>query len=344
MKVLSLFDGLSGCQAAFAKLGVVPDAYYASEIDEYAMKITQKNFPNTIQLGSVLDLHKGNLPTDIDLLIGGSPCTDLSAAKNGGEGLNGSQSRLFWEYVRILNEINPRYFVLENVESMETPDYQIITNEMGVEPIMINSAIVSAQRRKRYFWTNIPGIKQPSPRPQIIRDILEPDVNRHWLDIAQDRIKRTNYGVRWNENNKMQPQGMSAQWTTEKSFSVVASGTVGKVLFAIPKDSNSQQNRAYNVNAKHATIPSSRTVTKCNLLFDDFRIGRATWTEIERLMGLPDGYSDLGEANQVEARGRALGNGFQIDVVAHILSYLSCNPQPKQRNVGRLIPTQECLF
>ena len=242
-KILSLFDGLSGAQIALSKLGVECD-YYASEIDTYAMKITRKNFPNTHQLGDILQFfinpddiqnsrlkNLNKLPKDIDLLIGGSPCTDLSIANNNGQGLEGDQSKLFWAYVRILDfycqtQKKPFYFVLENVESMKTKDFVIITNTLGVEPIFLDSAKLSPQRRRRYFWTNIPSIKQPKIVPSklypdnkiglVIADILEPDAERKQVKVAPERIIKTAYGVRWNNLKKNGQQSQYAKSTEVK--------------------------------------------------------------------------------------------------------------------------------
>jgi site-specific DNA-cytosine methylase len=177
LRVLSLFDGISCAQEALRRLGY--DVwYYASEIEEYAMQITKKNFPNTIFVGDVRNVG-GELPMvpiidegPIDLLIGGSPCQDLSVAKQNRQGLAGSRSGLFYEYVRILKKLKPRWFVLENVASMTRESRDTITKEMGVEPVMIDAALVSAQSRKRLFWTNIPGVKQPEDRGIYLRDII----------------------------------------------------------------------------------------------------------------------------------------------------------------------------
>lgn len=172
MKVLSLFDGISVAQQALKELGIECE-YYASEIDRYAISITQKNFPHTIQLGDVKNISYNNLNIEFDILIGGSPCQDLSIAKKNREGLKGSRSILFWDYVRIFKELKPRYFVLENVNSMSKESIRIITETLKVEPIMINAALVSAQNRKRLFWTNIPNITQPTDRGILLKDILE---------------------------------------------------------------------------------------------------------------------------------------------------------------------------
>ena len=159
MNVLSLFDGMSCGQIALNKADINIDNYYASEIDEYAIKVTQKNYPNTIQLGSVVDVKGTDLPK-IDLLIGGSPCQGFSFA---GKQLNfeDERSKLFFEYVRILKETKPKYFLLENVRMKK--EYQdVISSALGVEPILINSNLVSAQERKRLYWTNISNITQIS--------------------------------------------------------------------------------------------------------------------------------------------------------------------------------------
>ena len=169
--VLSLFDGLGGTRIALDRLGI-SCKYYASEIDKYAIRIAMKNYPDIIQLGDVKNIEAKNLPK-IDLLIGGSPCQDLSVAKKDRKGLQGKRSGLFWDYVRILEELKPKYFVLENVNSMKKADKQIITDTLDVKPIIINSALLTAQNRKRLYWTNILDIKQPKDKNIYLKDILE---------------------------------------------------------------------------------------------------------------------------------------------------------------------------
>lgn len=175
--VLSLFDGMSCGQIALNKLGIIPEKYYASEVDKYAIQITQKNFPNTIQLGDVNNYETWELLPEfswdgIDLLIGGSPCQDLSIAKQDRKGLDGERSGLFWRYVEILRKAKPKYFLLENVASMRDKDRDTISEILGVKPIMINSALMSAQQRKRYYWTNI-WVTQPNDRKIFLKDIIE---------------------------------------------------------------------------------------------------------------------------------------------------------------------------
>ncbi len=153
MNVLSLFDGMSCGQIALNKLGIKYDNYFASEIDKYAIQVTQNNYPNTKQIGSVTEVNAKDLPK-IDLLIGGSPCQGFSFA---GKQLNfeDPRSKLFFEFVRLMKETKPTYFLLENVRMKK--EYQdVISKYLGVEPVIINSGLVSAQNRVRYYWTNIP--------------------------------------------------------------------------------------------------------------------------------------------------------------------------------------------
>lgn len=173
MNVLSLFDGISCGRVALERAGIKVDTYYASEIDKYAIKITQKNYPDTIQLGDINNIDFTQFIGKIDLLLGGSPCQDLSIAKQNRQGLKGERSKLFWKYVEALNIVKPKWFIFENVASMKKEDKDIITKTLGVEPIMIDSALVSAQQRKRLYWTNIPGVQQPKDKHIYLQDILE---------------------------------------------------------------------------------------------------------------------------------------------------------------------------
>ena len=174
MNVLSLFDGMSCGQIALNRVGINYENYYASEIDKDAIKVTQHNFPNTIQLGDVTKIKSSDLPK-IDLLIGGSPCQGFSSA---GKQLNfdDPRSKLFFEFVRLKNELNPKYFLLENVV-MKKEWQDIITEHLGVSPILINSSLVSAQNRKRLYWTNIPNVDQPEDKNLYIKDILQSNLN-----------------------------------------------------------------------------------------------------------------------------------------------------------------------
>jgi len=170
MNVLSLFDGMSCGRIALERLGIKVDNYYASEIDKYAIQVSQANYPDIIQVGNVTELDTSTLPK-IDLIMGGSPCQGFSFA---GKQLafDDPRSALFFEFVRCVKELQPKYFLLENVR-MKKEYLDVISEYMGVEPIMINSALVSAQNRVRFYWTNIPGIEQPEDRGMVLRDILE---------------------------------------------------------------------------------------------------------------------------------------------------------------------------
>tara|TARA_R100000734_G_scaffold18764_1_gene16443 strand:- start:2442 stop:3680 length:1239 start_codon:yes stop_codon:yes gene_type:complete len=181
--VCSLFDGCSGTQIALKNLGIKVDKYFASEIDKYAIQITQKNFPNTIQLGDIKNIKGKDLP-EIDLIVAGSPCQGFSFA---GKQLafDDPRSALFFEFIRVLKEVKPKYFLLENVRMKK--EFQAVISEQvsniypectsgglfGIEPILINSALLSAQNRNRLYWTNIPGIEQPEDLGIVLRDVLE---------------------------------------------------------------------------------------------------------------------------------------------------------------------------
>lgn len=172
MKVLSLFDGISCGRVALERAGLRVDTYVAYEIDKFATKVSQDNYPDIIRCGNVVGADFSQYE-GFDLVMGGFPCTDLSIAKKDRKGLKGEHSILFWELVRAIKEVRPRYFLVENNASMPAADKAIITETMGVEPIMINSALVSAQNRKRLYWTNIPGIAQPDDKHIYLCDIIE---------------------------------------------------------------------------------------------------------------------------------------------------------------------------
>ena len=223
MNVLSLFDGMSCGQIALDRLGIKVDNYFASEIDKHAIKVTKANYPNTKHLGSVVDVKAADLPK-IDLLIGGSPCQSFSFAgkrkgmstkcnqeiltlehylqlKTDGFQFEG-QSYLFWEYMRLLKECNPKYFLLENV-MMGQKWQRILSQNIGIDPIMINSSLLSAQNRKRLYWTNIgtntdnlfgieqPGIKQPKDKCILLKDVLESEVDdKYDVNLSNNSVKK----------------------------------------------------------------------------------------------------------------------------------------------------------
>ena len=174
--VLSLFDGISCGRVALERVGIPVEKYYASEIDKYAIKISQKNYSNTIQLGNIIKWEEWDIDwLSIDLILAGSPCQGFSFA---GKQLNFNdpRSKLFFEFVEILDyvkKLNPNvYFLLENVK-MKKEYLDVITQTLGVEPILINSALVSAQNRQRCYWTNIPGVTQPEDKGLLLKDIID---------------------------------------------------------------------------------------------------------------------------------------------------------------------------
>lgn len=323
LKVLSLFDGISVAQQALKELGYDLD-YYASEIDKYAIQITQKNHPNTIQVGDVTDifykdecihsslLEKINLPdwhlpVEIDLLIGGSPCQDLSIAKKNREGLKGSRSSLFWEYVRILKEVKPKYFVLENVASMPKEAKAIISEALGVEPIMINASLVSAQNRKRLFWTNIPNVTQPEDRGILLKDILESNVDEAYLvrDTGKTIIRKIDKAVTLRARDY---KGFD-NWG---STGIKRIGEIGK---------GGQGDRIYSPEGKSvglSALGGGRGAKTGLYAVKDF-VRKLTPIECERLQSLPDNYTE-GVSNT--QRYKALGNAFNKEVVKHILSFI----------------------
>lgn len=288
IKILSLFDGLSCAQIALDKLRINDYIYYASEIDKYAIAVTQYNYPHTIQLGDITKL-KGSEIKDIDLLIGGSPCQDLSIAKKNREGLNGKRSGLFWEYVRILKETNPKYFILENVNSMPKEDKEIINKTLGIEPIMINASLISAQQRKRLFWTNIQRIAQPEDKYIFLKDIIEKKATEKYL-ISNKHLEAMK---KCNKNFKIRNP-------------LAKSTTLTSTYYKIPCDGNylQQKNRG------------------------NIFVRKLTPIECEKLQTIPDNYTSFGkfdgEVKEISdtQRYKMLGNSFCCDVIVHILSYL----------------------
>jgi DNA-cytosine methyltransferase len=296
--VLSLFDGMSCGQIALNKLGIEYEGFYSSEIDKHAMKVTQHNFPNTIQIGDVTQLKGENLPK-IDLLIGGSPCQGFSFS---GKGLNfeDPRSKLFFEFVRLIKETNPRYFLLENVK-MKKEYEQVITEYLGVEPIEINSSLVSAQNRVRLYWTNIPNIQQPEDRGIGLTDILEDDDKINPGAIRGRQLnKATILGRRLNEEGKREDYNMKIPIT--QCLEVRATNTnKSNCLTTVAKD---------NV---LTTMPIGRHPDAFNKKLP-FRY--YTSKEYCRLQTVPDDYFD-GVASENQIR-KMIGNGWTVDVIAHI--------------------------
>jgi len=299
MNVLSLFDGMSCGQIALDRLGIKVDNYFASEIDKYAMQVTSKNYPNTKHIGSVTDIKSEYLP-DIHLLIGGSSCQNFSFAgnrigmstdedidilsldqylllKDSGFSFKG-ESYLFWEYVRVLRETKPKFFLLENVK-MSKKWEDVITKAIGVSPIMINSRVKSAQNRPRLYWTNIPNIEN-----------IEKDSNVTFKDICENEGEINGYTL--------------SEKATDRAY-------------------NNKRSRSFYIDKdKVGTLQANQYKQSTDSLFLKYGENKArkvTPIECERMQTVPDNYTDCVSNTQ---RYKMLGNGWTIDVIAHIFKNL----------------------
>lgn len=319
MKILSLFDGISCARVALERAGIPVEAYYASEIDKYSIEVSKKNWPAIVQVAPVQELDTRPF-TDIDLLIGGSPCQDLSIAKKDREGLAGSRSNLFWEFVRIRDEVKPKWWILENVASMPKEARAVITEALGVEPIMIDAALVSAQRRKRLFWTNIPGVTLPEDQGILLKDILENvPVPPEGLEV-KDKSKTLRLGGRGSGVGDKHEWDSVYQYCKDGTLKVREATKAG---FAIAKEGD-----AVDLSFPNSSTPRGRVGNKAkNLMtsgtaihaFQAGQLRRLTPLECERLQSLPDNYTE-GVSNT--RRYKALGDAFNVEVIKHILSFI----------------------
>jgi len=287
INVLSLFDGISCGQIALNKLGIEVENYFASEIDKHAINVTQHNYPNTKQLGSVLNVKSIDLPK-IDLLIGGSPCQGFSIA---GKKLNfeDDRSKLFFEFVRLKNELNLKYFLLENVR-MTDDIADAIDELLGVKRIYIDSRNFTGMIRKRYYWTNIPIGEIPT-KDIAIEDLLDNEPFDRDLNFFLDRTK----------------------YEPTTSYD--------GIITINPRDNNGKQTwqrgRVYDVKGSCPTICAS--LFDLNITKDHKTWRKLTINECERLQGVPKDYTSIVSKNE---RGKQLGNGWNVDTVAFIFSFL----------------------
>ena len=335
MNVLSLFDGISCACVALERSGIAVKSYTAVEIEKNAVAISQKNYPEIIRHDDVRTFHpKGHY----DLLIGGSPCTDLSIAKKGRRGLDGDQSSLFWEYVRIKKECEPTWFILENVASMPKKDKDIITREMGVEPVMFNASLVSAQSRKRLFWTNIP-FELPDDKGITLKDILQPDgdvdermiVKKSYTPTPNKKHEFVQVGYFGAENQcKVGGQALRIYDAEAKAPCLSSVGHLIKIGHIGTSDA--QGNRVYDTDGKSCTLSANGGGggAKTGLYKKEDKIRKLTPIECERLQGLPDNYT---EGIAMTNRYKCLGNAFNVDVVCCILSGLTLQPPGRHRPV-----------
>lgn len=280
--VLSLFDGMSCGQIALNRAGIRYLNYYASEIKPHAIAVTQRNYPNTIQLGDIAKIDGSKLPK-IDLLIGGSPCQDFSRGNAVRNGLDGAKSGLFFEYLRLLKECNPKYWLLENV-IMSDADYMIISEYMGTEPVRINSSLVSGQLRDRLYWTNIGpecfdlfgNRKSCIPQPKDKGITLQSVLTSGYTDRLKSRALLESDSRPLRDTEKMWRRYHSTGFTT--------------IVFESP-DLNYKRGIRY-----------------------------LNQTELERLQTVPEGYTSILTRNQAAC---LLGDGWTVDVISHIFSHIS---------------------
>ena len=336
MNVLSLFDGMSCGQLALQRADIKVKNYFASEIDKYAIEVAKKNFPDIVHVGDVTNIMRGipmdrvkddclleMMATDINLILAGSPCQGFSFA---GRQLNfdDPRSKLFFEFIRIVNNINTRKaqlgkpqvkFLLENVR-MKKESQDVITNALGVEPIAINSALMSAQNRNRLYWTNIPNVTQPHDKGIVLADILE-DLP---FDEAPNYLKGTWCGrvrgdlVKSVDDDKAHCLTASMYKgqipTFVKSKKPIQVGMANDIKgFDIIK-------RVYSPQGKSPTLTTMQGGHRQPKVAMDNLYRKLTPLECERLQTLPDNYTE-GVSNT--QRYKMIGNGWTVDVIAHIL-------------------------
>lgn len=348
INVLSLFDGISCGQIALERAGIPVENYFASEIDKHAISVTQKNYPNTIQLGSVVDVTIDNLP-EIDLIIAGSPCQGFSFA---GKQLNfdDPRSKLFFEFVRLLEDIkkkNPNVkFLLENVR-MKDEYLNVISKKLGVRPIKINSALVSAQNRVRYYWTNIENIEQPEDKKILVKDILEDSQDGHFSDGFYVVPRGVNKGDLRHYSGKA-PTITTSSWRynffacqrIEENLQELLQTSkykdnfqwkfdkMGRILVSRPDGLKIQRIGRVASGDNKAEIITCLTQPHVN---NGILIRKITPLEAERLQTIPENYTDCGLS--VNQRFHALGNCWTVDVISHIFSFLKKELSNLDQNV-----------
>lgn len=287
MRVLSLFDGISCGMVALERAGIPVERYVAYEIEPNAIKISKKNYPQIEHCGDVTTADFTQYQ-GFDLLIGGSPCQSLSIAQAKTRQHLDGKSKLFFEFVRALKEVQPRYFLFENVASMNEESKRTISELLGREPILINSGDFSAQERPRYYWTNIPistfALKFISC-PLVLGDVLEPNVPEKYF----------------------------------YNYPLVNIDLSKQVCATLEHKNYEMHKRVFNPAFKVHTLTAVSGGGGHKKVFDNGRARKLTPIEFERCQTLPDRYT---EGVSDSARYKAIGNGWTVDVIAHILSYL----------------------
>jgi len=348
MNILSLFDGMSCGQLALERASIKVNGYFASEIDKYAIAVTQFNFPRTVQLGDITKWEDWCLP-EIDLIIGGSPCQGFSHA---GKGLNfdDPRSKLFFDFVDILNALKPKYFLLENVR-MKKEWVDIISKLVDIEPIMINSALVSAQSRERLYWTNIPNVSLPEDMHVYLEDILE----YGHVDREKSYCIDANHFKGGNWKSYFEKSRRQLVFNKPIRIAQIGKGRQGERIYGIKGKSvalsalgggrgakTGLYGFTYNgkdgftkplIKAHTLQASDYKSGSKLNrnqnqtaiINIENFTYRKLTPIECERLQIVPDGYTALGNFNgeikkiSNTQRYKMLGNGFTVEVIAHIL-------------------------
>lgn len=322
MRVLSLFDGISCGRVALERAGIPVEVYYASEIDKYAISVAQAMYPDTVQIGDVCKIDFTQYIDKIDMIIGGSPCQDLSIAKQNRQGLQGERSRLFWEYIKALTIIKPKYFLLENVASMKNEDRDAITAVLrGIYPetecIMINSALVSAQQRKRYYWTNW-HVEQPQDKGILLKDILEDSADSIGAAMRTHEDENGKF-KRLEVNGQEKSNGLTSVQTDSMVLKPVRIGYIGK---------GGQGERIYHVEGKSVSLSANgggrgakTGLYKVDLPDGDYVVRKLTPRECARLQTYPEQCFDVVNISNTQWY-KAFGNGWTVDVIAHIFKGL----------------------
>ena len=284
MEVVSVFDGISCGRVALERAGISVERYVAYEIEPNAIKISQKNYPQIEHCGDVTTADFTRY-AGIDLLMGGSPCQSLSIVQSKTRQHLDGKSKLFFEFVRALEEIKPRYFLFENVASMNEESKGVISGLLGCEPIFIDSKLFSAQQRPRYYWTNIPVEPVLPPQiPLVLQDIMIPAdqvPNKYWYDFPV-------------ENIDMEKQ----------------------VCGTLVHSNQEMHKRIFNPKFKCHTLTCVSGGNQQKKVMQNGKPRKLTPLEYERLQTLPDGYT---QGVSDGARYTAIGNGWTVDVIAYIL-------------------------
>ena len=308
--VVSLFDGMSCGRIALEAAGIPIKNYFSSEISPYAIKASRSIY-NNFELGDVQFVTKNIFGSNkIDILIGGSPCQDLRPGRNG---LKGEKSKLFYEYYRLLKELKPKYFLLENVSKASKEDVEIISNLLGVRPIRINSSLVSAQNRDRLYWTNIKGIKMPKDKGIFLKDIVQ-----------EKNIEVTGAAIRNQIVNKNTEEKINIR-IDGKSNCVVGSFVnrlnLIKIMNVNPSGKG-QNGWVYDLNGKSPTVTTNKG--EGNKILTELGIRKLTPYECGLLQTIPkEKLEKIINAGISNARlYEIFGNGWTIDVISHIFSFI----------------------